>query len=541
MTEYIQSLSIAGDESDNPSTMVEKLDPECDQEASGDDQSTIQQLKAHNPHFYKGSGTISDPFIVEFLSSPDNPMNFTAFKKWIIVAITTLSVFAITLNSSAYSGSAEEIIAEFHTGSEIFSLGISLFILSFAIGPALWAPLSELYGRRILFITTHAFVVAFVGASAGCKNMASFLLFRFLAGTFGSSPLTNTGGVIADLFSSSQRGLALSIFAAAPFMGPVLGPALGGFITITVGWRWVQGVCCIFIGVVWIIGVFLSPETYGPVLLREKARMLERKIGKKYVSVMEMNFNKRDFGEVFGKALKRPWVLLFMEPIVLIASIYMAILYGTIYMFLGAFPVVYQSLRGWNAGVGGLAFLGLAVGMLFGLIYSIIDNERYKKLGKAATPEDRLPPSIIGAIALPVGMFAFLWTNSPSIHWSASVILSAPFGFGTVLVFISCITYLIDSYTIYAVSVLAAGAMLRAFFSAAFPLFTRQMFHNLGIHCASSIPAFLTVVCFPFPFVMYKYGATLRMKCKYAQEAAVLMGRMQAEALGRMDEDSFSV
>jgi hypothetical protein len=277
---------------------------------------------------------------------------------------------------------------------------------------------------------------------------------------------------------------------------------------------------------VWIIGVVLSPETYGPVLLRKKARTLEKKSGKKYVSVMEMNSNKADFGGVFGKALKRPWVLLFREPIVLIASIYMAILYGTIYMFLGAFPVVYQSLRGWNAGVGGLAFLGLAVGMLLRLLYAIIDNGRYKKLGKGATPEDRLPPSIIGAIALLVGMFAFSWTNSPSIHWSASIILSAPFGFGCVLVFISCISYLLDPYTIYAASVLAAGAMLRAFFGAAFTLFTEQMFHNIGIHWASSIPAFLTVACLPFPFVMYKYGASLRMKCKYAQEAAVLMGRM---------------
>jgi MFS family permease len=370
--------------------------------------------------------------------------------------------------------------------------------------------------------------------------MASLLVFRFLAGTFGASPLTNTGGVIADLFSGQERGLAMSIFAAAPFMGPILGPTLGGFITTTIGWRWVQGVCSIFIGVVWIVGIVLLPETYGPVLLQKMARDLEKKSGKSYVSIMEVGKGKKELGEVFGKALKRPWVLLFREPIVMVASIYMAILYATIYMFLGAFPIVYQELRGWNAGVGGLAFLGLAVGMLLGLIYTIIDNTRYKNLGNTATPESRLPPSMIGGIALPIGMFAFAWTNSPSIHWSASIILSAPFGFGCVLVFISCLTYLLDSYTIYAASVLAAGAMLRAFLGAAFPLFTDQMFANLGIHWASSIPAFLTVACLPFPFVIYKYGAALRMKCKYAQEAALLMAQMQTEAPG-VDEDSSSV
>ena len=234
--------------------------------------------------------------------------------------------------------------------------------------------------------------------------------------------------------------------------------------------------------------------------------------------------------KVFNKTLKRPWVLLFREPIVLIASIYMSVLYGTLYMFLPAFPVIYEENRGWNEGIGSLPFLGLAVGMLLGLVCTILDDRRrYQNLGETATPESRLPPGMIGAIALPIGMFGFAWTNSPTVHWSASVILAAPFGFGTVLVFISILVYLLDAYTIYAASVLAAGAMLRAFIGAAFPLFTTQMYHNLGMHWASSIPAFLTVACLPFPFVMYRYRAKIRMKCKYAQEAAILMARMQAK------------
>jgi MFS family permease len=508
------------------------------------DQPSNRYAEAHNSNPYLGSGTPEDPFVVEFLPGDlHNPMNFPAARKWLITAIGTLSVFAITLTSSAYSGSADEIISEFDVSSEVFALGIALFVLGFAVGPALWAPLSELYGRKILFITTHACFVAFVAAAAGCKSIASLMVFRFFGGTFGASPLTNSGGLIADLFPPTQRGVAMSIFAAAPFLGPILGPTMGGFIAITVGWRWVQGVCCIFIGIVWIVGNVLMPETYGPVILQKTAKRKSRETGKVYVSVLEINDGNKTFSEVFSKALKRPWILLFREPIVLIASTYMAILYGTLYMFLGAFPIVYQEMRGWNEGIGGLSFLGLAVGMIVGLLYTIIDNGRYKKLGKMATPESRLPPCMIGAITLPIGMFGFAWTNYPAIHWSASIILSAPFGFGSVLVFLSCLNYLMDAYTIYAASVLAAGAMLRSFFGASFPLFTTQMYANLGIHWASSIPAFLTVACLPFPFVMYKYGAGLRMKCKYAQEAAMMMARLQTEApdtLDALDEDSSS-
>lgn len=284
------------------------------------DQSTNQATEAPDEKNYPGSGIDADPFLVGFQHHGHfNPMNFSPARKWLITSIGTLSVFAITLTSSAYSGSARETEAQFEVSAEVFTVGIALFVLGFAVGPALWAPLSELYGRRIWFIITHALVVAFVAASAGCENITSLLIFRFLAGTFGASTLTNSGGVIADLFPQAERGLGLSIFATAPFMGPVLGPMVGGFITITVGWRWVQGVCAIFIGIVWIVGTVLMPETYAPVILQNIAKKLSRENGKVYISVLNQNNGSATVPLIFSKTLKRPWVLLFREPIVLIA------------------------------------------------------------------------------------------------------------------------------------------------------------------------------------------------------------------------------
>lgn len=99
-----------------------------------------------------------------------------------------------------------------------------------------------------------------------------------------------------------------------------------------------------------------------------------------------------------------------------------------------------------------------------------------------------------------------------------------------VLVFLSQMNYLIDSYTIYAASVLAANSVPRSLFGAAFPLFTARMYASLGIHWASSIPAFLALACLPFPFLFYKYGEPIRLKCKYAAQAAQIMKDMkQAE------------
>lgn len=98
-----------------------------------------------------------------------------------------------------------------------------------------------------------------------------------------------------------------------------------------------------------------------------------------------------------------------------------------------------------------------------------------------------------------------------------------------VMVFLAITNYLIDSYTIFAASVLAANSLLRSLFGFAFPLFTTYMFQNLGIHWASSIPAFLALGCVPFPFLFFKYGAQIRAKCVYAAQSDAVMRKLIAQ------------
>lgn len=146
-------------------------------------------------------------------------------------------------------------------------------------------------------------------------------------------------------------------------------------------------------------------------------------------------------------------------------------------MLFAAYPIVFQEARGWSQGIGGLAFIGVLIGMIFAILYSVfIENPRYQKVvekhGGMAPPEARLPAAIVGGIALPVGLFWFAWTNYPTLPWEASVAAGIPFGFGMVLVFLAVMNYLIDAYTIFAASALAANSVLRSCFGAAFPLFT---------------------------------------------------------------------
>ncbi|OJJ50007.1 hypothetical protein ASPZODRAFT_139343 [Penicilliopsis zonata CBS 506.65] len=498
------------------------------------DQGVVTQEIIDFP--YAGSGTDEDPFQVTWIpNDPRNPMLFGKTKKWFITMVNAIATLAVAMVSSAYTGGIEEIMIQFGIGTEVATLGVSLFVLGFAIGPLFWAPLSELFGRQILFIATYAALTAFTAGSAGSQNARTLIILRFFAGSFGSSPLTNAGGVIADMFSAKDRGIAMSLFATAPFLGPVLGPIIGGFLGMTEGWRWVMGFLGIFCGVVWIVGSLVLPETYAPVLLRRRAEKLSKLSGQVYRSKLDVDQGKIQLKEAFGIALSRPWILLFKEPIVFLLSLYMAIIYGTLYMMFAAYPIVYEEHRGWNQGVGSLPFLAIMVGMIFAVSYTFPDNKRYIKAQIAnqgfAPAETRLPPCMIASIFIPIGLFWFAWTNYTSVHFMASVAAGVPFGFGLVLVFLSIMNYLIDSYTIFAASVLAANSVLRSLFGAVFPLFTTYMYDNLGIHWASSIPAFLALACVPFPFLFYKYGPAIRSRCKFAGQSEAFMRKIMEQTL----------
>lgn len=492
-------------------------------------------------HPYPGSGTEDDPYIVSWIENdPRDPMVFSDIAKWSIAFLVAIATLAVALVSSAYSGGVVEVITFFKISEEVALLGVSLFVIGFAVGPLIWAPLSEVYGRRNILIVSALGLTAFTAGTAGAQNVQTLIILRFFAGSFGSAPMAVSGGVIFDTFPAISRGLASSLFTSAPFLGPTLGPIIGGFIAESGGWRWVQGFLSAFSGALWVGMTLLLPETYAPVLLDKRAERLCHITGRVYRSKTQIEQGKTAVFKILQVALSRPWALLFREPIVFLLSLYMSIIYGTLYMFFMAYPIVFQRVRGWSEGIGGLSFLGILIGILFSVAYAFPMYFRYKKKTLSTKgrvpPEARLPDSFLGAVALPVGLFWFAWTNYPSIHWAVSIAAGIPFGFGMVIVFLPAFNYLIDSYTIYAASVLAANSAMRSVFGAVFPLFTTYMYENLGIHWASSIPAFLALVCVPIPLLFYKYGARIRKRCHYATEADAFMNRIFEAQMAKQEQ-----
>ncbi|KAI9844146.1 MAG: hypothetical protein M1837_005746 [Sclerophora amabilis] len=414
---------------------------------------------------------------------PMNPRNLGLVRKWLIVIIVSTSSLCVTCTSSLYTSTYEQIMPEFGCSRIVATLGLSLFVVGLGLGPLFLAPLSEFYGRRPIYIWSFSLFVIWMVPCAVARNIETMLIARFLSGVSGSAFLSVAGGTVGDIFGKTELQAPMMIYTASPFIGPELGPLIGGFVNHYTTWRWSFYLLLIWSGAMLLSIVVFVPETYHPVLLRQKAERLRRDTGnEKWRAPIEKQ--KRSIPKTVLWSLIRPFQLLALEPMCLNLCLFSAILLGVLYLFFGAFNLVFTTNHDFQQWQVGLSFLGILVGMLCGIATDPYWHKYYQRLvqkreaegGEAggSEPEFRLPPAVAGAFLIPVGLFWFGWTTYRSVHWIVPIIGSAIFGMGTLLVFSGTFTFLVDAYPLYAASALGANSATRSSFAAAFPLFGIQ-------------------------------------------------------------------
>lgn len=225
-----------------------------------------------------------------------------------------------------------------------------------------------------------------------------------------------------------------------------------------------------------ILDVFLLEETYQKTLLQKRAARIRKETGN-YAIHHVSEEESIELKELVSKHLILPLKLLFGEPIVLLITIYTAFIYGILYLFLEAYPIVFAEVRGIKSTVATLPYIGLIVGVLIGCGIVIAFEPRYnRKLeenGNIPVPEQRLLPMMVGAILFPIGLFWFAWTGQyASISWVAPCLSGLLTGAGIMTIFLQALNYLIDAYLMVAASAIAANTFLRSFFGAGFRMFT---------------------------------------------------------------------
>lgn len=236
------------------------------------------------------------------------------------------------------------------------------------------------------------------------------------------------------------------------FTGPLLAPFIGGFIVINpnMGWRWTEYIAAIMGFLAFGLDVIFLEETYPPIVLVQKAAELRRRTKNWGIHAKQEEIEV-DFRELVTKNFSRPLRILVTEPIVLLLSIYMSFIYGLLYLFLTAYPVVFQQIHRMNPGVGGLPFFGMIVGQLCaGITIGLLQpayNRKLKANNNIPVPEWRLPPVIAGGISFTLGLFWFSWSGyRQDVHWIVPTLSGLLTGFGLLSIFLQSLNYIVDAY-----------------------------------------------------------------------------------------------
>jgi len=260
-------------------------------------------------------------------------------------------------------------------------------------------------------------------------------------------------------------------------------------------------------------------ETYAPILLERKAKRMRKETGNpNLVSKLDLGINT---GQLWKRSLLRPLKLMFLSLICAMMSLYLAIVYGIMYLLFTTFTFVFEENYGFSQSIVGLVYIGLGVGMLLGLaILGASSDPIMKKLaakhsGGKMKPEYRLPLLMYAGPFIPVGLFIYGWTAQYQIQWAVPLFGTMLVGVGLLAAFMCLTTYLVDAFERYAASAMAANTILRSILGAVFPLFGLQMYNALGLGWGNSLLAFISLALCPIPVLFYYYGERIRTHPKF--------------------------
>ncbi|KAI0091946.1 multidrug resistance protein 4 [Irpex rosettiformis] len=453
----------------------------------------------------------------DWIHDPRNPRNWPAGKKWTMTAIVSAYTFVTPLATSMMAPGLPEIALKYGITSEtIISMVLSIFLLTFAFGPLFLAPLSEIYGRTWILHIGNLLFLVFNLICAYAPNTGVLLGMRLICGFVGSAPIACGGGTISDLFSERDRASAMAIYSLGPLIGPAVGPIAGGFITETVGFKWVFIVISVLCGIVSIVGIPLLRETYAPVIRLKIAKHSAdpEKAAKAHPHLMQ---NHGSGLHLIWVNISRPFILLTRSFVCFVLSLYMAFMYGIYYLMFTTFPELFSVTYGFSPGIQGLCYIGLGFGFVLAtIIGASVADKVYHSLsirnGGKGKPEFRVPALIFGSFFVPVGLFWYGWSAQAKIHWIMPIIGTGVFGFGMMTTYLPIQLYLVDTFT-YAASALAAASVFRSTLGFAFPLFGSQMYAALGNGGGNSLLAGLAIVLgIPFPVWLWYKGEEVRQR-----------------------------
>ncbi|GKT77830.1 major facilitator superfamily transporter [Colletotrichum tofieldiae] len=397
------------------------------------------------------------------------PPAYSAFSPWrkrfILILVTVAGCFG-PLAGNIYLPALPVLENEFHASATAINVTVSVFMLTFAVGPLFWASFADWKGRRPLYIISISiYIVANVLLAAVPANYGALVFLRIVQ-AFGSAAVVSMGaGTVADVTPPKERAFAMSIFLLGPQLGPVLGPVIGGALTIA-SWRWIFGFLAIAGFVLWVVIILTLPETL-------RARVGS---GKLYAQASFILFPPKLSSPLApeserGPPPPKPTLLgywrLFSYPPIGIVTFNTAMLYSTYFAIAVQLPTELADRYNWSTAGIGAGFLAVGIAMIVGsMVGGRFSDWRRARAVKASPdnqvdPENRLADQIWGVIVCAGGCAMYGWFVDASLHPAAVLVATFLTGFGMNWVFVATTAFLTECVAQQAAGAFALGNMLR--------------------------------------------------------------------------------
>lgn len=453
---------------------------------------------------------------------PENPFNWSDRKKWQTCLIACIFTLLVAYCGTAFASGTPSMMRDLNCSHELAVLGLSIFPLGFGVGPLFTAPLSEAYGRYPLYVVSSLMYTIFFIPTAYGQNIATVIIARFIGGVAASTGSTLVGGTVADLFETHNRGLPMSIFSICAFMGTGLGPAVSGYIELKKGWRWIEWVQMMFAGVMAVLIILFTRETRGSVILSRRARKMRKETGDPRYQCRS-DAERASLAVLIRVSMTRPLYLLGTEAIVFFFSLWAGFSWGVLYLLVEALPLIFADVYGFNQGEVGLTFYSVVIASLIGFGANLYQERLYRKHVARRGPEARLYASLVGGLVFPAGAFILAFSQGRG-HWMGPVVGVALIFTGVYTIYLAVFSYLADCYTIYASSALSGQSLCRNLMGFSMPLFTTQMYNGMGYQWASFLAGCIALVLASTPWVLFRFGPTIRARSRFAKELARMRG-----------------
>lgn len=411
----------------------------------------------------------------------EDPFNWNPRRKAYISVLLCLMTLTIGMATTAYSSGIGSMTEEFGVSETLGEMGLFVFNMTCAVAPLILAPFCELLGRWVIYVGSYVgFCVMFIGLALG-KNITTILILRTFLGLFGCVGTILVGGTFSDMYYSEQRAIPIAAFSWVAIFGTVFAPVYAGFIDMTIGWRWIEGIQGLANVPLLILIAVTFKETRGEVGLGKRAAMIRKKTkDERYICGIDLD--KMSIKDLLKAASVKAIHMLVTEAVVLAFGIWIAFAWFVTFLFLSVIPITFMEKRGFNEGVAGLPYISLCIGVTLAFIANFWNMKKYKALTAdpdvVVVPEHRLYGAMYGGVALPIGLFIYSFTQYGYLPWIAPTIALAPISFGKFLcsahsraedlhfqgiffIFEACYSYTSDCYGESSGSAIAGQGLLR--------------------------------------------------------------------------------